>query len=72
MKKRTKGFLSVKSIDHDSEIFDYICELHRELWQFVRIAYPEASGSLQDVIESAKEVLKDESEKAWRYDGLCK
>lgn len=37
--------------------FDYIRELHDILWQFVYIAYPDASGELADWIEMAQKRL---------------
>lgn len=35
MKKRTDGFLAPDQIDHDTEIFSYIRELHEYLWELV-------------------------------------
>lgn len=56
MKKRERGFISEGNIDHDGEIFDYIKELHEYLWKFVRVLYPEASGSLNDWLDDALEI----------------
>lgn len=53
MKKRSEGFLSEENISHDSEIFDYIRELHEYLWFFVRAADPGASGELNKVVDEA-------------------
>lgn len=60
MKKRPDGFLSKEEIAHDSEIFDYIRELHKYLWYFVRIFVPSASGELEDYID----IAVDEAEKS--------
>jgi len=35
MKKRPDGFLAEGNIDHNSEIFDYIKELHTEMWKII-------------------------------------
>ena len=56
MKNRPKGFLSEENIDHDSEIFDYIVELHGILWDFVRMQKPGASGRLNDHLN---DILED-------------
>ena len=58
MKDRPYGFISDEHIDHDSEIFDYIKELHEYLWIVVRIVYPGASGSLGKYIDPALKYLK--------------
>ena len=59
MKERPEGFLSSKLIDHDSEQFDYINELHDLLWEFVRIHLPGASGRLSDHIDEALKKAKE-------------
>jgi len=46
MKDRPKGILAEENISHDSEIFDYVRELHEILWRFVRVEYPDAGGRL--------------------------
>ena len=56
MKKRPDGFLSEENISHDSEIFDYIKELHGYLWKFIRTQNPGASGSLDDILVEPQEV----------------
>jgi len=53
MKKRTKGFLSDEMIDHCSEQFDYIKELHEYLWRFVRCELPGVNGSLTRYLDTA-------------------
>lgn len=53
MIERPPGFLSEKHIDHDSEVFSYISELHNYLWKFVEIANPGASGHLNDHVDDA-------------------
>jgi hypothetical protein len=53
MKKRSYGFLSDEKIDHSSEQFDYIRELHDYLWIFVRAEIPGASGHLNELIDIA-------------------
>jgi hypothetical protein len=52
MKQRTKGFLSPENIDHDSEIFDYIKELHDYLWAFVLASNPSAMGRLEHYVDN--------------------
>lgn len=58
MKERSKGFISQEFIDHDSEIFDYIAELHSYLWRMVRAVNPGASGNLKNYVDSAIEQLE--------------
>ena len=58
MKKRTDGFLSNENINHESEQFDYIGELHDYLWQFIRIELPAASGNIRDYLDIALENAK--------------
>jgi hypothetical protein len=53
MKTRPEGFLSQRCIDHDSEQFDYISELHAYLWRFVRTQNPQACGNIDDHIDAA-------------------
>ena len=53
MKQRASGFLAKEHIDHDSEAFDYIRELHDYLWRFVRVHIPGASGDLTDLLDKA-------------------
>lgn len=61
MKERTKGFLRKELINHDSEQFDYIIELHSYLWWFIRCVEPGATGKLDQYIDAAIEKLeKDE------------
>jgi len=62
MKERTDGFLSEKQISHDSEIFDYIKELHEYLWRFVRVAFPGASYRLDMHVDNAIEKLELEKD----------
>ena len=59
MKKREIGFLSEIYIDHNSEIFNYIQELHNYLWRFIRVSFPGTSGFLDDVIDPAIEKLEE-------------
>jgi hypothetical protein len=58
MKPRPDGFLSQKHIDHDSEVFDYIVELHEYLWRVARVAFPGASGHLTNYVDRAIEKLE--------------
>ena len=44
MRKRPLYFLGPDKLDQDSEIFDYITELHDYLWDIVRAVKPGASG----------------------------
>ena len=66
MKPRADGFLAEDKIDHSSEIFDYIKELHLVLWEFCRYFRPGCGGSLTKWIETIlpevrSAVLIDES-----------
>ena len=60
MKDRPDGFLSNQLLNHDSEQFDYITELHSYLWRFVRVAFPGAGGDLHDRVDQAVEKLEDD------------
>ena len=60
MKKRSIGYLSTKFIDHESEAFDYIGELHEYLWRVVRSQFPWASGNLEHYIDVVVEKLEKE------------
>lgn len=60
MKERPLNFLSEEHIDHDSEIFDYIRELHLYLWRVVRAVSPGASGSLRHYVDDVVEHLENE------------
>lgn len=53
MKSRPKGLLADCNLEHDSEQFDYIKELHEVLWRFVRAELPGAGGDLSDFIPVA-------------------
>ena len=55
MKKRTRGFLADEKIPHTSEQFDYIAELHRYLWRFVRVYFPDAQVDLREWLDEAIE-----------------
>ena len=57
MKRRPPRFLSYDNIDHNSEIFSYIQELHEYLWRFIRAVKPGASGTIDDHIDRAIEEL---------------
>ena len=59
MKQRPPLFLRNEIIDHNSEVFDYITELHGYLWKFVRIAMPGASGTLDMYVDAALKVLEN-------------
>ena len=59
MKDRPYGFLGEDKIDSNSEIFDYIRELHNYLWEYVRRVMPSASGWLNDYIDKGLEVLDE-------------
>ena len=59
MKTRPDGFLSEDNIPHDSEIFDYIKELHEYLWRFVRVVDPGSSGHISDFIDKAIDRLEN-------------
>jgi hypothetical protein len=58
MKKRPVGFLAYDKISYDSEIFDYIQELHEYLWMFIRIHIKSASGNLEDYLDIALDEAK--------------
>ena len=51
MKVRTKGFLRDELINHKSEQFDYISELHDYLWRFIRCEFPDAGGNIIDYLD---------------------
>jgi len=53
MKPRPKGVLADCNLEHGSEQFDYIKELHEVLWRFVRAELPGAGGDLSDFIPVA-------------------
>jgi len=57
MKKRPEGFLSEEYIDHDSEVFDYIRELHMILWRIVGTA-----GSLREELERYMNTRPDDKQ----------
>jgi hypothetical protein len=59
MKPRPDGFLAEDKIDSNSEIFDYIRELHNYLWEYVRRVIPGASGWLNDYVDKGLEVLDE-------------
>ncbi len=59
MKTRSDGFLADDKIAHDSEVFDYIAELHEYLWKFVKTQMPWASGNLNKYVDVALEILQD-------------
>ena len=59
MKDRPKGFLSDENEGHDSEVFDYVVELHSVLWEFVRYIIPGASGHLRPYIDKALAIIRD-------------
>jgi hypothetical protein len=59
MKSRPYGFLAQDKIDSDSEIFDYIRELHNYLWEYVRRIIPSASGCLGDYVDEGLKVLDE-------------
>lgn len=61
MKERPPGFLNARFVPHDSEVFDYIVELHEYLWRVVNAAIPGASGQLSDYIPRAIEILEQRS-----------
>jgi len=58
MKTRPDRFLSYDKIDHNSEIFHYIQELHAYLWQFIWAVTPDASGTINDNVDRAVETLE--------------
>ena len=58
MKTRPDRFLSYDKIDHNSEIFHYIQELHAYLWRFIRAVTPDAQGILDDHIDQAIDELE--------------
>ncbi len=58
MKDRPEGFLSHDRIDHGSEVFSYIQELHTCLWRFIRAAVPSMSGKFGDLLDAAVEAVE--------------
>ena len=63
METRSSGFLSNDNIDHDSEQFDYIKELHEYLWAFIRCEIRTASGNMKDSIDVALSEAEHRSKK---------
>ena len=59
MKDRPHGFLAEDKIDSNSEIFDYIRELHNYLWEYIRRIIPSASGGLNDYVDKGLEILDE-------------
>jgi len=59
MKDRPYGFLAEDKIDSNSEIFDYIRELHNYLWEYIRRVMPSASGCLNDYVDKGLEILDE-------------
>lgn len=57
-KSRPKGFLGNDQIDHNSDIFDYIRELHEILWRVCWAVNPGATGYLEHNVGSAIEILE--------------
>lgn len=66
MKYRARGFLAQEKIDHESEIFDYIKELHDYLWRVVRVVYPGAGGSLDWYLDDVMNELESGRHRAAR------
>lgn len=64
MKSRPQGFLSEENISHESEVFDYVSELHGYLWRLVRVARPGASGDLGNLLDSVIESLETAQQNA--------
>ena len=58
MKPRQPGFLADDQIDHNSEIFDYIQELHGYLWRVVHIVQYNACGKLNNYLDGSIEALE--------------
>ena len=61
MKQRTDGFLAHEKINHASEQFDYIVELHEYLWRIIRTQIPGASGHIRDFLDKVVDILEDEN-----------
>ncbi len=58
MKDRPNGFLAEENIDHDSEIFDYIKELHEYLWRVIRAVNAGENGHLSESLDKNIEALE--------------
>lgn len=58
MKNRNTGFLAEDKISHESEVFDYIRELHEYLWRFVKCQIHSASGNLEKYVDVAIEMAE--------------
>jgi len=58
MKKRPKGFLAEDKISHESEIFNYILELHKYLWRVIRCAGVGEWRTLDKHLDDAIEKLE--------------
>lgn len=67
VKPRTDGFLGNAKVDHNSETFDYITELHSYLWRVVRLAFGQgAGGNLSEHVDAAIGKLEFEASKRAR------
>jgi hypothetical protein len=64
MKKRPDGFLANDKIAHDSEVFDYLQELHLILWEFCRYFRPGCGGSLSAWLDTVLADIRLGSAKA--------
>lgn len=59
MKARPKLFLSQENIGHDSEVFDYISELHEYLWRAIKAIDPKADGSLKNHLDKSIDLIEE-------------
>ena len=57
MKPRPFAFLAIIT---DDEQADYLKELYTYLWRFVRVAFPDAGGNLNDFVDAAIEKMEKE------------
>lgn len=64
MKKRPKGFLADQYCPDESEIGDYIRELHQYLWRTVNVVLPGAGGRLSDYLDICIQQLERDQGKA--------
>jgi hypothetical protein len=65
MKTRPDGFLAhlygdFNCYEPDTEVGDYIAELHDYLWRVVRAVRPGASGTIDDYLDDVVEQLEGE------------
>jgi len=60
MKDRPRSFLASVRVE-DPEVFDYVLELHRYLWRFIRCHRPGAGGLLHLILDGVVDEAEDKA-----------